>query len=90
MHAGGPFGPVGPVATYSAGQVVAISLLITANHGGRHAFRLCGRSDSLDEACFAAHVLQRQALLTTYPGIPVTASSVVSFMELFQLSVQQC
>lgn len=58
MAAGGRYGPAGIQATYSAGQDITISLHLTTQHGGRHMFRLCDRTDA-DESCFAAHVLQR-------------------------------
>lgn len=56
--AGGVYGPAGVQATYTAGQVITISLLVTAQHGGRHTFRICDRANA-DEACLYANVLQR-------------------------------
>lgn len=47
-----------PQATFTEGGDITISLLITAQHGGRHQFRLCP-SAVADEGCFAANVLQR-------------------------------
>ncbi|GAB4823517.1 hypothetical protein N2152v2_010563 [Parachlorella kessleri] len=55
---GGIYGPAGIQASYAPGQIIAISLLITAQHGGRHMFHICPSTD-VNEACFAANILQR-------------------------------
>ncbi|PRW50976.1 chitin binding domain-containing [Chlorella sorokiniana] len=49
-----------PVATYHAGSVINIQLFITAQHGGRHVFRLCP-GPNMTSACLTAPgaVLQR-------------------------------
>lgn len=58
---GGPNDTPGAVAaTYAAGSVITLSLLITARHGGRHEFRVCDRANA-DEACLSVHTLQRWA-----------------------------
>eukprot|EP00887_Chlorella_sp_A99_P003396 scaffold7.g3396.t1 len=49
--------PGAPGATFTEGQVITISLLITAKHGGRHVFRICDRA-AADEACLALNTLQ--------------------------------
>ena len=56
--AGGIYGPGAFVATYTPGGMISISLLITAQHGGAHTFRLCGRPDATAE-CLNQQVLQR-------------------------------
>ncbi len=38
--------------------VIDISVFITAQHGGRHAFRLCTDSDA-QEKCLSQHMLER-------------------------------
>ncbi|PRW33768.1 cell wall integrity and stress response component 4-like [Chlorella sorokiniana] len=47
-----------PVAIYSEGEVIDISVFITAHHGGRHAFRLCTDLDA-SERCLSQHLLER-------------------------------
>ncbi|GAB4820348.1 hypothetical protein N2152v2_007394 [Parachlorella kessleri] len=75
---GGSFTPTAPMKTYAAGSVITISLLLTAQHGGRHMFRLCDRT-SADEACLAANVLQRadgQGPFTWTPTEPAKGNSI--------------
>lgn len=46
-------------ATYTQGGVISLSVILTANHGGKFSFRVCPRSSSLDEACFGSNFLTR-------------------------------
>lgn len=46
------------VATYKQGGTIDISFFITAQHGGRHAFRLCPE-DTPTEKCFSEYTLER-------------------------------
>ena len=46
------------VATYRQGSRIDISFFITAQHGGRHAFRLCPE-DTPSEKCFSQYTLER-------------------------------
>ncbi|GAB4815625.1 hypothetical protein N2152v2_008081 [Parachlorella kessleri] len=55
---GGIYGPAGIQATYAPGQVIDISILVSARHGGRWVFRVCP-STNADEACLSQYVLQR-------------------------------
>lgn len=48
------------VNSYPVGGTITISILIQSQHGGRHMFRLCDQATA-DEACLAAHVLERWA-----------------------------
>lgn len=48
-----------PAATYTQGGVISLSVILTANHGGKFSFRVCPRSSSLDEACFGSNFLTR-------------------------------
>ena len=57
-NAGGVYGPAGIQATYAPGQVIDISILVSARHGGRWVFRVCP-STNADEACLSQYVLQR-------------------------------
>jgi hypothetical protein len=49
----------GPVTDYQACAVVRFRVLMQVNHGGRLTFRICDRSNNLDQARFNSRVLLR-------------------------------
>lgn len=51
---------------YTVGQVIAITVEITANHGGFHSFYLCPEK-VLTEDCFQKYLLADENGLTTFP-----------------------
>lgn len=58
---GGKYGTGRVVRRYRAGQIIPVSVKITANHKGWFQFSVCRLSNSTEletEACFAKNVLQ--------------------------------
>ena len=41
-----------PAATYNQGQIITVSLTLTANHGGRHQFAVCPGGTRQGQSCF--------------------------------------
>ncbi|KAL4425189.1 hypothetical protein ABPG75_009205 [Micractinium tetrahymenae] len=63
-----------PVAHYTAGGEIDITVFITAFHGGRHQFRLCP-SDDVTESCLDQNVLERADGSGPYSWTPVDGGS---------------
>ncbi|KAL4435574.1 hypothetical protein ABPG77_002537 [Micractinium sp. CCAP 211/92] len=63
-----------PVARYTAGGDIDITLFITALHGGRHQFRLCP-SEDVTEACLDQNMLERADGSGPYSWTPVNGGS---------------